>query len=154
LLCKSKSRLDLSQKTYQPYLSSADKPFAAGQTWLAVILPSANDRILANFPLFHFTFLPTKTLKSQEIKWTYVLPEYIEAILSLATYIVLEDEVYYALVPGLFGVMASGKSLKECRRKLIEEIERWIVSRLNEGRSVPPIGSCKLEDSFGPDVIR
>lgn len=83
-----------------------------------------------------------------------MLPEYIEAVLSLASYVILDDGMYCALVPGLFGIMVKGKNLKECRRKLADEIERWIVVRINEERTVPPVGSCKLEDSFGPDVIR
>jgi predicted RNase H-like HicB family nuclease len=83
-----------------------------------------------------------------------VQPEYIEAVLSLASYVMMEDGMYYALVPGLFGIMARGRNLKECKRKLTEEIERWIVVRIKEERTIPPVGSCKLEDSFGPDAIR
>jgi len=106
------------------------------------------------FSILPYTFFPTKTLKSQEGIQIHVLPEYIEALLSLATYVVLEDGACYALVPGLFGMIVRGNNLKECRKRLIEEIEAWIASRLKEERSVPSVGRCNLERSFGPDIIR
>ncbi len=43
------------------------------------------------------------------------------------------------------GVWAPGKTLEECRKNLAETIEGWIVLRLREGLSIPPIGGKKFE---------
>lgn len=50
--------------------------------------------------------------------------EYIEAALRKAKYEIIKDEEpYYGEVPELAGVWATGKTLEECRQKLIEVIE-------------------------------
>jgi len=54
--------------------------------------------------------------------------EYIEAALSKAKYEIIKDEKpYYGEIPELEGVWATGKTLEECRQKLIEVIEGWII---------------------------
>jgi len=60
--------------------------------------------------------------------------EYINAAMEKAKYEIIEDdEPYYAEVPGLRGVWATGKTLEECRRNLAETIEEWIIIRLKKG---------------------
>ena len=60
--------------------------------------------------------------------------EYINAAMEKAKYEIIEDdEPYYAEVPGLRGVWATGKTLEECRRNLTETIEGWIIIRLKKG---------------------
>lgn len=60
--------------------------------------------------------------------------EYINAAMEKARYEIIEDdEPYYAEVPGLRGVWATGKTLEECRRNLTETIEGWIILRLKKG---------------------
>jgi len=67
--------------------------------------------------------------------------EYVETALSRAEYKVIEDdEPYFASVPELPGVWASGRTVEECRKELIEVIEEWIVARLQRGLSIPPMG--------------
>jgi predicted RNase H-like HicB family nuclease len=51
-----------------------------------------------------------------------------------------------ALLPELEGVWATGKTLEECRKKLAEVIDGWIVVRLREGLPIPPIGTYKIEE--------
>ena len=47
--------------------------------------------------------------------------EYIEAALNKARYDMIDDkEPFYAEVPGLEGVYATGKTLEECRKNLAE----------------------------------
>ncbi|MBU4221050.1 MAG: type II toxin-antitoxin system HicB family antitoxin, partial [Euryarchaeota archaeon] len=59
--------------------------------------------------------------------------EYINAAMEKAKYEIIEDdEPYYAEVPGLRGVWATGKTLEECRRNLTETIEGWIIIRLKK----------------------
>ena len=55
-----------------------------------------------------------------------MLTEYIEEALKRAKYEIIDDEEpYYGEVPELKGVWTSGKTLEECREKLIEVIEGW-----------------------------
>jgi predicted RNase H-like HicB family nuclease len=54
--------------------------------------------------------------------------EYIQAALERAEYEIIDDsEPYYAHVPGLPGMWATGKTSEECRKGLISVIEGWIV---------------------------
>ena len=73
--------------------------------------------------------------------------EYIEAALTKAKYEIIKDEEpYYGEVPELEGVWATGKTLEECRQKLIEVIEGWIMIKLRKGLPIPLIGGCKIEE--------
>ncbi len=69
-----------------------------------------------------------------------MLTEYIEAALSKAKYELIEDEEpFYGEVPELEGVWATGKTLEECRKNLVEVIDGWIIVRLRKGLPIPPI---------------
>ncbi|NAT10605.1 HicB family protein [ANME-1 cluster archaeon AG-394-G06] len=71
-----------------------------------------------------------------------MITEYIEAALSKAKYEIIEDEEpYYGDVPELEGVWATGKTLEECRKNLVEVIDGWILVRLRKGLPIPPIGA-------------
>ncbi|MGA9098381.1 MAG: type II toxin-antitoxin system HicB family antitoxin [Methanotrichaceae archaeon] len=66
--------------------------------------------------------------------------EYIAVALEKAQYKKIEDEYpYFAEVPELEGVWATGKTIEDCRNELIEVIEEWIVARLQRGLSIPPL---------------
>ena len=76
-----------------------------------------------------------------------MLTEYIEAALSKAKYEIIEDEEpYYGEVPELEGVWATGKTLEECRKNLVDVIDGWILVRLRKGLPIPPIGGYKIEE--------
>jgi len=76
-----------------------------------------------------------------------MLTEYIEAALSKAKYEIIEDEEpFYGEVPELEGVWATGKTLEECRKNLVEVIDGWILVRLRKGLPIPPIGGYKIEE--------
>ncbi|HPR65666.1 MAG TPA: type II toxin-antitoxin system HicB family antitoxin [Methanothrix sp.] len=71
--------------------------------------------------------------------------EYVETALARAEYKVIEDdEPYFASFPELPGVWASGKTVEECLKELIEVIEEWIVARLHSGLPIPPMGEHKI----------
>ena len=71
-----------------------------------------------------------------------MLTEYIEAAMSKAKYEIIEDEEpYYGEVPELEGVWATGKTLEECRKNLVEVIDGWLIVRLRGGLHIPPIGA-------------
>jgi predicted RNase H-like HicB family nuclease len=73
--------------------------------------------------------------------------QYIETALAHARYDVIDDEEpYYGEVPELPGVWATGKTLEECRRNLMEVIDGWIIVRLRRGLPIPPIDNCTIEE--------
>ncbi len=74
--------------------------------------------------------------------------EYIQAALEKAEYEVIDNpEPYYAHVPGLVGVWATGKTIEECRKELVEVIEEWIVAKLQWGQQIPSIGGHTIATS-------
>jgi predicted RNase H-like HicB family nuclease len=73
--------------------------------------------------------------------------QYIEAALARARYEVIRDEEpYYGEVPDLKGVWATGKTLEECRKRLSEVIEGWIIIRLRKGLPIPPLGKYRIKE--------
>ncbi|MBI5399255.1 type II toxin-antitoxin system HicB family antitoxin [Candidatus Saganbacteria bacterium] len=67
-----------------------------------------------------------------------MIMEYVGAALEKARYDMINDkEPFYAEVPGIEGVYASGKTLEKCRKNLAEVIDGWIVVRLRRGLPVP-----------------
>jgi predicted RNase H-like HicB family nuclease len=73
--------------------------------------------------------------------------QYIEAALARARYEVIRDkEPYYGEVPDLKGVWATGKTLEECRTRLSEVIEGWIIIRLRKGLPIPPLGKYRIKE--------
>ena len=76
-----------------------------------------------------------------------MLIEYIQAALERAKYeIIRDEEPYYGEIPELKGVWATGKTLEECRKKLADVIEGWIIVRIRKGLPIPPIGSYNIEE--------
>jgi predicted RNase H-like HicB family nuclease len=76
-----------------------------------------------------------------------MIVEYIEAALARANYEIIQDEEpYYGEVPNLKGVWATGKTLEECRKKLAEVIEGWIIIRLKKGLPIPPLGKYRIKE--------
>lgn len=75
-----------------------------------------------------------------------MLVEYLNAALERAHYERIEDEEpFYAEVPGLQGVWATGRTLEECRRNLMSAIEDWILLSASRGLPVPPMGEITIE---------
>ena len=71
--------------------------------------------------------------------------DYLSAALERAHYeLIADDEPFYASVPGLEGVWATGSSLEDCRRNLTSAIEDWILFSVRMGVSLPPIGEVSL----------
>jgi predicted RNase H-like HicB family nuclease len=76
-----------------------------------------------------------------------MIVEYIEAALARANYeIIRDEEPYYGEIPGLKGGWATGKTLEECRKRLSEVIERWIIIRLKIGLPIPPLGRYRIKE--------
>ena len=74
-----------------------------------------------------------------------MITEYIQAALQQAKYeIIRDEEPYYGEIEGLQGVWATGKNLEECRTKLAEALDGWILVRLSRGLPIPPIGGSEI----------
>jgi predicted RNase H-like HicB family nuclease len=74
-----------------------------------------------------------------------MIRQYIDAALSLAHYeLIKDDEPYYGEVTQLQGVWATGKTLEECRERLAEVIDGWVLVRLSRGLQIPPLGDVSL----------
>ena len=66
--------------------------------------------------------------------------EYINEALRLAKYEIIDDEEpYYGEIPGIQGVWASGRTLEECRQRLKDTLDEWIILSFNRGLPIPEI---------------
>jgi predicted RNase H-like HicB family nuclease len=82
-----------------------------------------------------------------------MIGEYIQAALDRTRYELIDDqEPYYGEVRELPGVWASGSTLEECRRRLTEVLEGWIVVRLQNGMDIPPLGDRTISPSQSIEV--
>lgn len=74
-----------------------------------------------------------------------MLLQYIQTALDSAHYEIIEDEEpFYGEVPPLAGVWATGKTLEECRRKLAEAIEDWVLFSIAKGLPIPALGQAVI----------
>jgi len=69
----------------------------------------------------------------------YILTGYIESALSQAEYDKLEDGTYSGRIPSCKGVIAFGKTLRECEDELRSTFEDWILVGLKLGHPLPVI---------------
>ncbi len=75
-----------------------------------------------------------------------MLLEYLNAALERASYEKIEDEEpYYGEIPGVEGVWATGTTLEECRRNLVQTLEDWIFFSIYRGESIPEIDGFSIE---------
>ena len=75
-----------------------------------------------------------------------MLIEYIEEALKRACYEIIEDgEPYYGEIKELKGVWATGKTLEECRERLKEVIEGWIIVSIKKDLPIPKLGSIGIK---------
>ncbi len=73
-----------------------------------------------------------------------MLTAYIHAALARAVYESLDEEGWYARVPDLDTVWASGPTIEACRAELQSVIEDWLVLRLQEHRPIPVLDGISL----------
>jgi predicted RNase H-like HicB family nuclease len=94
-------------------------------------------------------------LNSSKTQWDLnMFSEYIAAALARAEYEVIDNpEPYYAHVPGLEGVWATGETFEDCRKALIETIEEWIAIRLRHGLRIPSIDGNAIDVSTEPMAV-
>jgi predicted RNase H-like HicB family nuclease len=66
-----------------------------------------------------------------------ILTGYIESALADAVYDKLEDGSFFGKIPSCTGVVAFGKTLRECEYELRSTLEEWILLGLKLGHPLP-----------------
>ena len=74
----------------------------------------------------------------------YILSEYMQQALSLATYDKLEDGTFAGRIPPCKGVVAFAATLRECEDELRSTLEDWILVGLKLGHTLPVIAGLDL----------
>jgi len=74
----------------------------------------------------------------------FTLTEYVERIMAQAEYDKLEDGTFAGRIPKCKGVIAFGKTLRECQDILRSTAEDWIVVGLRFGHKLPIIHGINL----------
>ena len=73
-----------------------------------------------------------------------IITGYIEGALSKAEYDKLEDGSFSGRIPACKGVIAFGKTLRECEKELQSTLEDWILVGLKLGHQLPIIDGLDL----------
>ena len=73
-----------------------------------------------------------------------ILTGYIDMALARAEYDKLEDGTFSGRIPGCKGVIAFGKTLRECYDELQSTLEDWIFVGLKLGHPLPVIDGFDL----------
>jgi predicted RNase H-like HicB family nuclease len=74
----------------------------------------------------------------------FILTGYIEHALSQAEYDKLEDTTFSGRIPSCKGVIAFGKTLKECEDELRSTLEDWLLVGLKLGQPIPVLEGYDL----------
>ena len=74
----------------------------------------------------------------------YILSEYVEHVMAQAVYDKLEDGTFAGRIPPCKGVVAFGKTLRECEDELHSTLEDWILVGLKLGHPLPVVGGIDL----------
>ncbi len=74
----------------------------------------------------------------------YILSDYFDRALSQAEYDKLEDGTFFGRIPACKGVVAFGKTLRECETELRSTLEDWVLVGLKLGHPLPVLDSLDL----------
>jgi predicted RNase H-like HicB family nuclease len=74
----------------------------------------------------------------------YALTGYVGSAMARAVYDKLEDGTYAGKVPPCRGVVAFGKTLRQCQDELQSTLEDWILLGLKMGHHLPVIDGIDL----------
>ena len=86
------------------------------------------------------------------MKPEFILTGYIESALSEAEYDKLEDGTFCGTIPLCKGVIAFGKTLKQCENELQSTLEEWVLLGLKLGHPLPVLFQYNLnqESQYEP----
>lgn len=84
----------------------------------------------------------------------FILTDYAERAMDFAAYDKLEDGTFAGRIPPCKGVVAFGRSLRECERELRSTLEDWILVGLKLRHPLPVLGGIDLnqEPRYEPMV--
>ena len=72
--------------------------------------------------------------------------DYVAAAMERAHYELIEDEEpFYGEIQEIPGVWATAASLEECRRRLAQALEDWLLFSIRRGDPIPPIGDVRID---------
>jgi predicted RNase H-like HicB family nuclease len=74
--------------------------------------------------------------------------QYLETAMRHAEYEKIEDGEWFASIPGLAGLWATGPNVEETRKDLIEALDGWIEVSVKAGNRVPDVGGVSLYDDL------
>ena len=74
----------------------------------------------------------------------FILSNYVEQAMALATYDKLEDGTFAGRVPACKEVVALGETLRECEDELRSTLEDWILLGLKMKHFLPVIAGIDL----------
>ena len=74
----------------------------------------------------------------------FVITGYVENALSQAEYDKLEDGTFSGRISSCKGVIAFGKTLRECEDELRSTLEDWVLVGLKLGHNLPVLGGYDL----------
>jgi predicted RNase H-like HicB family nuclease len=74
----------------------------------------------------------------------YILSEYMDQAMTQAVYDKLEDATFAARIPSCKGVVAFGKTLRECEQQLRSTLEDWVLVGIKLGHPLPTIAGIDL----------
>ncbi len=78
------------------------------------------------------------------MKVQFVLTDYVDQLMAHAVYDKLEDSTFAGKIPQCQGVVAFGKTLRECEDELRSILEEWILLGLKLGHTLPVIAGFDL----------
>jgi predicted RNase H-like HicB family nuclease len=74
-----------------------------------------------------------------------LIQQYVRAAMRRAHYEFIEDEEpFYGEIPELAGVWASAGTLEECRDRLKQALEDWLVFSLVNGFEIPALDGLEF----------
>jgi len=82
----------------------------------------------------------------------YILSEYLDRAMAQAEYDKLEDASFSGRIASCKGVLAFGRTLKECEDELRSALEDWLLLGLKLGHMLPVIDGIDLnkEPAYEP----
>jgi predicted RNase H-like HicB family nuclease len=83
----------------------------------------------------------------------YILSDYIEHAIAKAVYDKLDDGTFAGRIPVCKGVVAFGKSLRECEQELRSVLEDWILLGFKLKHRLPVIAGINLNEEPGREPL-
>ncbi|MFZ1640126.1 MAG: type II toxin-antitoxin system HicB family antitoxin [Candidatus Contendobacter sp.] len=73
-----------------------------------------------------------------------MLSEYIQSALGRSAYKQLEDQTWFAEIPGFEGVWANAATVEACRSELAEVLEEWLLIKIYDHDPLPTLDGLDL----------